>query len=338
MQAPSFPQNGKGGKAFLSFNDGVQVSSFPMTLQPSYSYSGSTYIDKMYLLGGGKMINARPGISTSITVDGIIDGLDISPTLNDDEIAVSSGTIQVAGVAVPVAADTAVDITRPASGQMAWVAISVAKNDGAISATKGTDAAALVATFGAGAGAKPFIPVTDLLLGYLAIGSTVAPITYAEISLADREFCNISFTLYASIGAVMVSTPLKKCHAGSLSRTVQFSGKYYDDDLLSEVGNCTTWSITPSTSTITAVTLGEPVSSTDITGWSFTFGMLFTSSLALDAIYNRNGFAAIRLQLASGEFFRFVGTLSGGIKNDSGSYVAMDVSGSINGRPYYSGQ
>ncbi len=337
MQAPNMPQTGKDGKVFLSFNDGVPVVNFPVTLQALYRYMGKSYTDRFYLLGGTKMINSRSGIDTRVTVDGIIDGLDIAPTANADEIAVTAGTIQVAAAPVPVAADTSVAVTRPASGKVAYVAVAVDKTTGAISATKGTDGDTLAATFGSSAGQKPLIGVGELLLGYLPIDSTAGVIEYSEINLSDREFSNISLIVYPSIGGILLSTALKKCHTGGIGRALQFTGNYFDDDMLAEVGDAQNWSMKPISNTVSVTTMAGGASQTNISGWNFTFNQLFTDGKVLDSVFNRNGFAAVKLQLPSGHFFRFAGSMAGGPSNDPGAYVAMDVSGSIADNPYFSG-
>ncbi len=341
MIVPTTAQTGKNSKVFMSINDGIAVSNFPLSLQATYELNGETLTNQMYLLGETKMINDRPAISTSVTVNGVIDGIDIMPTSNADEIATTAGTIQVNGQPVAVAASL-VSITRAATDEAAWVVLCVS-NSGTVSAIKGTDTtssagkAGLVASFGTGAGEIPFISVDSVLLAVLKLDDVSAVISYSEIDQSYREYSAISFYLYPSIGAVKVSTSLLKCHTGEVARTPLFSGKYIDDSLLAEIGDAKSWSLTPNSTTVAVETLAGGKSQTTISSWSFAFNQLFTNGLALAAIMKRQGYACVKMQLSSGEYFRFSGSLAGGIKADPGSYVEQDISGSCD-TPYYSGQ
>ena len=343
MLVPSISQTGKGAKVSLSFNDGVAASAQALTKQASYSYNGETLTDRVYLLGSGRMINSRPAANPIVFIDGILDGIDVSSTVAD-EVATSAGSILVNNVVVPVLADTSVTIVRPASTQARWVGISVHTGTGAVSATAGADTttgtgkAGLVTTFGSGAGQKPLIPTTDLLIAYLAIDSTAGLIASDEVKYEDREWSTFSYRMVPSLGGVIISEALKALHVGSAARSVKFSGKYWDSSALAVVGDAQQWSVTPNTSSVSAVTFTGGPSESQIDNWSFTFNQLFTDAKALDAIYNRQGYSAVKLELPSGHYFLFVGSFAGGITVEPGSYVVQQLSGSIQDRPYYSGQ
>ncbi len=343
MQVPTIPQTGKNAKVSLSFNDGTQATALALTKQASYNYNGESFANRVYLLGAGKMINSRPAANPQAFIDGILDGIDVSSTVSN-EIATSAGSILVDNATVAVDADASTSIVRPASTQAAWFAIVVDKSTGEITAVAGTDTTAgtgktgLVDTYGTGAGQKPLIATDKLLVCYLKLDSTAGVITSDEIEYTDREWASISYRLVPSIGGVVISEALKPLHVGGVARDVKFTGKYWESTALAVVGDAQQWSVTPNTSTVSAVTFSGGPSESQIDNWAFTFNQLFTDAKALDAIYNRQGYAAIKLELASGQYFLFVGSFAGGITVEPGSFIVQQLSGSIQDRPYWSGQ
>ena len=342
MQVPSTPMTGKGAKVSLSFNDGIATVA-AMTLNASYSYSGETLVDRVYTLGTGRMINSRPAANPFAYVNGILDGADISSTVSN-EIAVTAGNMLISNVAVAIIADTSITVTRPAATQAKYDAVVVNTGTGVVTIVAGTDTTAgtgkagLLETYGAGAGQKPLIAADELLLCYLAIDSTAGIIASNEMLFDDREWASVSYKMLPSVGAVMISEALPKLHTGGVARPVYFSGKYWESTALANVGDAQQWSVTPNTSSVSAVTFTGGPSESQIDNWSFTFNQLFTDAKSLDAIYNRQGYAAVKLELASGHYFLFVGSFAGGITVEPGSFIVQQLSGSIQDRPYWSGQ
>jgi hypothetical protein len=343
MLVPSVPQTGKGAKVSLSFNDGIATTGFAMTMQASYSYNGETLTDKVYLLGSGKMINSRPAANPFVYIDGILDGADISSTVAD-KLIVTAGNMLVGNATVAIVADASLNISRPAATQACWTAIVVDKATGVVSEVKGTDTTAatgkagLLNTYGIAAGQKPLIAADELLLVYIGIDATTGVIASSEFNYSDREWSSFSYQMMPSIGGIKIAESLPKIHTGGVSRSVYFSGKYWESSALAAVGDAQQWSVTPNTSSVSAVTFTGGPSESQIDNWSFTFNQLFTDSKALDAIYNRQGYAAVKLQLASGQYFMFVGSFAGGISVEPGSFIIQSLSGSIQDRPYWSGQ
>jgi hypothetical protein len=343
MLVPSVPQTGKGAKVSLSFNDGIATTGFAMTMQASYSYNGETLTDKVYLLGSGKMINSRPAANPFAYINGILDGADVSSTVAD-KVSITAGNKLVNNVTTGIVAKSDLSISRPSSGEAVWNAIVVNTSTGVVSevtgteTTAGTGKAALLTTYGTAAGQKPLIAADELLLFYVGIDSTSGVITSDEMNFDDREWASFSYQMMPSIGGVMIAEALPKIHTGAIARSVYFSGKYWDTSALAAVGDAQQWSVTPNTSSVSAVTFTGGPSESQIDNWSFTFNQLFTDAKALDAIYNRQGYAAVKLQLASGQYFLFVGSFAGGISVEPGSFIIQSLSGSIQDRPYWSGQ
>ena len=343
MQVPSAPQTGKGAKASMSFNDGTAVSALALTKNATYSYSGETYVNRFYTLGTGRMINSRPAADPYVFVNGIIDGIDVTSTVAD-EVATSAGSILVANVTTSVLADASVAVVRPAAGEARWVAITVNTGTQAVSATAGTDTttttgkAGLLDTYGAAAGEKPLIGVDELLICYLGIDSTSGTITSDEVNQDQREWSTISARMLPSSGAFILSEAMPELHTGDLSRVVYFSGKYWESTALAAIGDAQQWSVTPNTSSVSAVTFNGGPSESQIDNWAFTLNQLFTDAKGLAAMYDRQGYAALKLELPSGHYFQFVGSFGGGITADPASFVVQNFTGSIQDRPYWSGQ
>jgi hypothetical protein len=333
---------GKGAKVSLSFNDGVAVNA-ALTLVPSYSYSGETMVDRVYSLGANRLINSRPAANPFCYIDGILDGADISSTASN-EVAITAGNMLVANVTVAIVADASIAITRPAATQACWTALVSNKATGVVTAVKGADTTAgtgkagLLDTYGTGAGQKPLVAADELLLVYFDLSSTAGTVSSSEMHFEDREWASISYRMLPSIGAIVIAEALPKLHTGGVARSVFFSGKYWESSALANVGDAQQWSVTPNTSSVSAVTFTGGPSESQIDNWSFTFNQLFTDAKALDAIYNRQGYAAIKLELASGHYFLFVGSFAGGISVEPGSFIVQQLSGSIQDRPYWSGQ
>lgn len=342
MQVPSVPMTGKGAKVSLSFNDGVQTTT-ALELIPSYSHSGETLVDRVYTLGTGRMINSRPAANPLCFVDGILDGADVSSTTSN-ELAVTAGNVLVINAPVAIVANPAVSITRPATDEACWTAIVVDKTSGIVSAVKGADTttstgkAGLASTFGTGAGQMPLIDVGAILVCYLQLDEVAGTIKSNEIFFENREWASVSFAMMPSVGAVSIAQAMPKLHTGGVARDLYFAGKYWESTALAPVGDAQQWSVTPNTSSVSAVTFTGGPSESQVDNWSFTFNQLFTDSKALDAIYNRQGYSAIKLELASGHFFLFVGSFAGGITVEPGSFIVQQLSGSIQDRPYWSGQ
>jgi hypothetical protein len=340
MAFPTSATTGKGGKVLMNLSDGVLLTNSAMTKQASYTYKGTTYANRMYLLGTGKtLINMRPGVEPEVNIDFIADGLLISGTSSNDEIATSAGTIVVAGVETSVVADASVAVTRPASGEGAWVAVSVNKSTGVITATKGTDTtgsagiAGLLDTWGSSAGQRPLIPVADLLVGLLKLSNGAAAVTGSDIFYFDREL-QVPYQLASNIGGALINTALVACHVGTLTRVVNFTG-YYLDTVLSEIGSAKSWSLNPNANTVSESTLGNEYSATELSGWSFSFEQLATSAEVINNLLNRQGYGAVRLQYPNGGYFQSACTFTATFNNAAGSFNNISVSGSMTDQPVF---
>jgi hypothetical protein len=341
MAFPTSVATGKGGKVLINTGDGALLTLQAMTKQTSYTYKGTSYTNRVYLLGTGKtLINARPAIAPTIYVDGIVSGLDVSANGSNDEFQVSAGVVRVSGTDTTVAADTSVAFSRPAATQGAWIAISVNKSTGAFTATKGTDTAdaggitGLLDTWGAAAGQRPLIPVADLLVGLLKVTNGAALLLPTEIFYYDREWADVDAEPLYNIGGCLLNSALVVCHTGPLARSVLFTG-YYLDNVLAEIGTAKEWSLQADNNTVSETTMGRTISITETSGWSFTFSQLATDQKVANNLLSRQGHCAVRLQYSNGGYWQSVGSFTASFKNAPGALNSIDVSGSLGDDPVF---
>lgn len=345
MAFPTSPTTGKGGKLSLSFSDGNYLAATAMTKQASYSYRGTTYANRIYLLGTGKtLLNMRPAVEPRIDIDGIIDGLLISPASGDDSITVSAGTGIVDNTVKTFTAATTLAVTRPAATQGAWVAISVNKSTGAFTATKGKDTAdgagitGLVDTYGdpssGTAGARPLIPVADLLVGLLQLTNGAAAVLSTEVSYSDRETADVDVQVLPNIGGVLIPTALVAMHVGAVSRTVEFTG-YYLDAVLGEVGTAKSWSLTPTSNQVTESTFNRNIAATEVSGWNFTAEQLAADTKAKDIILGRQGYCGVRLAYPNGGYWQSAATIAPTFNCATGAMNSISISGSLLDDPVF---
>lgn len=342
MAFPVTPSTGKGGKVLVNAGDGVYLSGTSMTKNASYTYKGEVFTNTIYTLGAGKtLINMRPAKQPLAVIDGIVSEVTVAGTGSNDEVSVSAFDYMYNGTRTSASADASVSVSRPASGEGAWVAIHVKKSDGSITATKGTDTTGsagvggLLDTYGTGAGQRPLIATTELLIALIKLSNGAAPVASTEIFYYDQErFDTIAYTWLPNIGGLKLNAALVALHTGAVAREVKFTG-YYLDDSFTEIGTAKDWSLTPSTNTVSETFLGGSASQTEIGGWSFTFTQLACDELVKNAMLNRQGMLAVRLQYPNGGYWQGVGSGAGSFKCAAGAFNSIDVSGSLADDPYF---
>jgi hypothetical protein len=315
MAFPRTGATGKNSKVYLNTGDGQLISLEEMTKQASYTYNGEAYTDQVYLLGTGMtLINMRAEKEPNVYVAGIVDGMEVTGTSTIEDVAVSAGTlIDADGTSVSVAADASLTVTRPAASEFAWVAISVNMSTGAFTATKGTDTTTadiddLLATYGTGAGQRPYIPTTDLLVSLLKLDSTSGVVVSSDIKYYDREYDSVEAFVLPNIGGALLSEALVACHTGGVARTVKFTG-YYLDNVMALVGTAKSWGITPSANEVTESTFFQNMAASEIGGYGFTFEQLMTDNKAWENTVSRQGYGAIKLEVSNGHSWQSAATM-----------------------------
>lgn len=337
---PTFPMSGKNSKVMISSADGALLTLSEMTKQASYSHKGETLTNQVYLLGAGKtLINMRPAMAPSVAIDGILHGLDITPGAAD-KVSVTAGIIEVDGVQTAVPANTAValDIVS-ASSTIQWNAIIVDKATQVLSALAGTpitDSSALKDDFGDGAGERPLIPADKLLAGWAKVGTT-GVIPASNVDYLERENGGVDYEMLPNVGGVKLQTPLAEIHSATIggtpaARKVKFTGRYLDN-VLNYIGTAKSWSLDAASTQISEETFGGNYSSSEISGFSFSFEQLAADRKVIDAAWFRQGHCAVRLIMPNGFYWQSVATVVPKINNSTGAMISISVSGSCGDFP-----
>ncbi len=112
-------------------------------------------------------ISDQESLQPDVRPDGVISGFTLSAGSGYNEVDYSSGKAYIKGIEVEVAAGTISDLLRPlVSGQVRVTALTV-DSDGNINETAGTEG--VTSTTRGAAGAPPFLPVDEALIGYVTM-------------------------------------------------------------------------------------------------------------------------------------------------------------------------
>ena len=136
-------------------------------------------------------LSDQEDLQPDVRLDGVIAGLTAAPSATLNAVDVSAGTVYIKGTKVTVTAVTVSDLKRPTtSGEVKVTALSV-DSDGTVNQTKGTEGT--TSTTRGEDGAIPFIPVDEVLIGYLTMeyydgsASGAVAVTAGEINNETRE-------------------------------------------------------------------------------------------------------------------------------------------------------
>jgi hypothetical protein len=330
---PTFPTSGKNAKVEISTSDGQALVLESMTKQASYTYRGEAYTNRIYLLGTGKtLLNMRPAKQPRIDIDGILQGLEISPGAADNQVAVSAGQIEVDGVVTAVSASPTLAVSNAAADKC-WNAVVVTKSTGVISVVKGTDGATLLDTFGDAAGQRPMTPITTILIGWVAVGPTAYTVLQSDINYLEREEGGIDYEVLPNIGGAKLQKALATIHASTiggtgLSRLVKFSGSYLDA-VMSEIGTAKEWSLTADSTDVSDETFASAYKQSSIGGFSVSFQQLVADKKAINAVFQRQGHCAIRVSFPNGFGWQSAATLVPNITVNPTSMNSMSVDAAL---------
>jgi hypothetical protein len=186
-------------------------------------------MDENYTGKGARYLTDAPFISPlrepEVYLDGVISGLRIKPGLNPNEVIVEPGEARVGGQVLVIENEVTVTaVARPSTpGNVMVTAITIdptgamvktAADEGAVSRDRGV------------AGGLPFLPVEDILLGYVpatyASASDGAVFSSSEIDSDSKERTSIPGVSIAyrdggemgsNKGAFMLSNALPLIHA-----------------------------------------------------------------------------------------------------------------------------
>jgi hypothetical protein len=275
-------------------NASVQVElgsiSYPMSALTSVA-SPAADVNKKFLTSA-QYISDLSGLSAEVRVDGVISGFALTPGSGFNEVDVAAGSLYLKGQLVEVAADTVANITRPTTiGQVLVTALSV-NASGTITATAGTEGA--TSTTRGAVGGPPFIPVDEVLIGYItatyfdgsASGEKV--LTAGEIDSYTKEYAAIPSAKVLfhdeeqEVGCVELANVLPDIHAataagpGTDCRNVYAS--YYEPEF-EEVPDAKDFNYTEDVSTYKSKAYKDESEETAIgtPSWSAGFDAYFTT-------------------------------------------------------------
>lgn len=330
---PTFPTSGKNGAVYITTSDGQALSLTAMTVQASYLYRGESFTNRIYTLGTGRtLINMRPEKQPTIDIDGIIDGLEIAPGAADDDVAVTAGSIEVNGVIVTVSADATVDLdVATAAGTVRWNAIHVNNSTGVIDVTPGTACSAvatLLDTFGTAAGQRPLIAVDEILMGFCYVGTAGQTITAAQINYFERESGGVDYEVLPNIGGCKLQVALSPVHTGNARRAVKFTGNYLDT-VLSLIGTAKEWSLSADSTDVSDETFASGYKQSSVSGFSVTFSQLVADKKVIDAVFNRQGHCALKIEFPNGFGWQSAATIVPNITVNPTSMNSMSVTASL---------
>lgn len=183
--------------------------------------------DAITYTSAASLWSQRTGFAAVVRPDGLVSGGAITPTATNNQLAVATLSVNLAGVVTAVAG-ASVTITRPATAVAKVNSITVT-SAGALAVVAGTDSTtpAFVETRGA-AGGPPLIPVGSVEIGQVRVTSnTAAVITAAQVftvpglhvERADGPLFDVN---YAS-GSVVFQSALPLIHTGSVPKGVYAS-------------------------------------------------------------------------------------------------------------------
>lgn len=208
-------------------NASVQVElgsvSYPMAALTSVS-SPAADVNKKFLTQAEYLSDLKE-LQPEVRLDGVRSGLVITPGSGFNEVDISAGEIYIQGNVVSVSADTVTGLTRPTTiGQILVSAITV-DSAGAFTATPNTEGVA--STTRGAAGGPPFLPVNEVLVGYVAMtyydgsASGEKVVTSGEIDSYSKEYAAIPsakvnyFDEEQEVGTIELANALPMIHAAT---------------------------------------------------------------------------------------------------------------------------
>ena len=137
----------------------------------------------------------RKGYEPEIHPNGLMNGCKITPAASETNnlVDVAAGYAYIAGILTSIAAQSDVEITRPAgSGDDCKICSVTITSAGAVAVVTGADNSDL-ATGRGEAGGPPWIPTTSIEIGQVKfISDTPAPVLESEINQIQNTHCEYS--------------------------------------------------------------------------------------------------------------------------------------------------
>jgi hypothetical protein len=250
----------------------VGITSYPLEALTSVS-SPAADVNKKFLTSA-EFISPQEDLEPVVRLDGVVSGLTLTAGSGYNEVDYSSGTLYINGSLITVSAGTVGDIPRPlVSGNVRVTALTV-NASGTVNKTSSAEGTSN-ATRGA-AGAPPFLPVDEVLIGYVtstyygASASGASVIAAGEINDETRERSTIpSYEIdyhdgsgdnAENVGVILLATVLPTIHAaaktGPGTDVRNLYASYYAADF-EQISGAYDWSFDEDIATIASKAYGD---------------------------------------------------------------------------------
>jgi hypothetical protein len=250
----------------------VGTTSYPMEELTSVT-SPAADINKKFLTQA-EFISPQENLEPIVRLDGVVSGLTLTPGSGYNEVDYSTGTVYINGSLISVTAGTVTDIPRPlVSGQVRVTALTVDSNGDVnkTSAVEGSTSSVRGAN-----GAPPFLPVNEVLIGYITAsyyggsGSGASVIAAGEVNDETRERSTIpsyevgyhdgSGDNAENVGVITLATMLPTIHAankaGPGTDVRALYASYYGADF-EQISGAYDWSFDEDIATIASKAYGD---------------------------------------------------------------------------------
>jgi hypothetical protein len=205
----------------------VGTNYYPMAALSTVS-SPASEVGKKFETSA-EFLSAQEDLEPVVRLDGVVSGLTLSPGSGYNEVDYSDGSVYIKGNTVNVTAGTITDLLRPTvAGQVRVTALTVDEN-GTVNKTAASAGAS--STVRGAAGGPPFLPVDEVLIGYITMSyyggsaSGASTIAASEINDETRERATIpSYEIMyhdgsgsnpTNVGAIRFATALPLIHAAT---------------------------------------------------------------------------------------------------------------------------
>jgi hypothetical protein len=221
-----------------------------------------------------EFISPNEDLEPVVRLDGVVTGLTLLAGDGYNEVDYSAGTVYINGSLITVVAGTVSDIPRPlVSGNVRVTALTVDSN-GDVNKTSGTEGTSS-STRGA-AGAPPFLPISEVLIGYVTATyyggseSGASVIAASEINDETRERSTIpSYEVVyhdgsgddaQNVGIIKLATVLPTIHAASAAgpgTAVRAVYASYNAAEFEQIAGAYDWSFDEDIATIASKAYGD---------------------------------------------------------------------------------
>lgn len=240
-----------------------------------------------------QFISASTGKHPVAYLDGVISGFAITPSSTINAVNIEQGKVQISSITIEKTAEEITLIPRPtASAANVLVTAFTIDDTGTINKTTGTEGVSN--SVRGTAGAVPFLPVGEILLGYVfatyfeGIATGAKTVEQAEIASETKEWAIIPTATWThhdpvlDVGTISLGAQLPLIHAataagpGTARRAVYAR---WSDAVFEDAPDSYDASMSEAVSTVVSRAYGEEHSQVEISGvdWSGSFSAYWST-------------------------------------------------------------